>query len=331
MNRMITACAVLLLLTVCIQADTSGIRSDMSVTCKTCHSCDVPTGKDVCLKDCPRAGIITIDHSPEEGPDVLVMSKMSDKYGPVVFSHQAHARMSEMSGGCAVCHHYNRWSPIMGCNSCHETERKREDLSKPDLKAAFHRQCMECHRGWSHSTECGSCHSLKSGTQDAGQGKVMREAGKKAYPDVQEPKKLLFTTECDIGQTVTFYHNEHTGIFGLKCVECHKQETCVKCHDQGKNSDSVKKVRSGTKEPHGTCASCHEDDSCEKCHNKQETGPFDHDERAKFIMDKTHKEVSCEDCHADRKFSAKPSCGSCHDDKDTLVDTPGMRVSEELQ
>ena len=35
-----------------------------------------------------------IPSGPETGPDVLVMSKVSKEYGPVVFSHRLHAEMS---------------------------------------------------------------------------------------------------------------------------------------------------------------------------------------------------------------------------------------------
>ena len=57
-----------------------------------------------------------------------------------------------MGGGCENCHHYNTSGPILKCSSCHESSRKREDVSIPDLKGAYHRQCMDCHREWSHDT-----------------------------------------------------------------------------------------------------------------------------------------------------------------------------------
>ncbi len=136
-------------------------HSKLNLSCKTCHSCDVPTKSDPCLVICPREKITTVYQKPEQTPELITINQLSDRYGPVYFSHKIHAQMSIMSGGCENCHHHNTSGPILKCNSCHETSRKREDVSIPDLKGAYHRQCMDCHREWSHETGCNSCHTLK--------------------------------------------------------------------------------------------------------------------------------------------------------------------------
>ncbi len=84
---------------------------------------------------------------------------ISDLYDPVNFSHRAHAEMSGISGGCKMCHHYNPPGKIVNCEYCHEKERNRTDITKPDLKGAYHRQCIDCHKQWNKSTDCIQCHS----------------------------------------------------------------------------------------------------------------------------------------------------------------------------
>ena len=121
-------------------------HSLQNVTCKTCHTCDVPTKQNPCLVACPRNEMITVNQTAEQGPDVIKIDNLANKYQPVTFSHKIHAQMSEMSGGCANCHHYNTSGPILACSDCHSAERKREDISKPDLQAAFHRLCIDCHQ-----------------------------------------------------------------------------------------------------------------------------------------------------------------------------------------
>ena len=112
-------------------------HSKMNISCKTCHICDVPTKDDPCLILCPREKIATVYQKPEQTPELIVIIELKDRYGPVYFSHKIHAQMSIMSGGCENCHHFNTSGPILKCNSCHEVNRKREDVRLPDLKAAL--------------------------------------------------------------------------------------------------------------------------------------------------------------------------------------------------
>src|SRR5690606_4231445 len=146
-----------------------------NIQCSTCHTCDVPTKSDPCLILCPREKIVTVYQKPEETPELIVIDQISDRYGPVYFSHKIHAQMSDMGGGCEGCHHHNTSGPILKCNTCHETSRKREDESIPDLKGAYHRQCMDCHREWSHDTGCNSCHTLKKDLKNISKEKLQKK------------------------------------------------------------------------------------------------------------------------------------------------------------
>jgi hypothetical protein len=124
-------------------------HAQLNITCKTCHACEVPTKDDPCLIACPRLSMTKEFPSHEVEPIVIFISELEDRYTPVIFSHKVHAQMSEMTGGCLGCHHYNTLGPILSCNECHSKERKRDDVRVPDLKGAYHQQCLSCHRQWS--------------------------------------------------------------------------------------------------------------------------------------------------------------------------------------
>ena len=292
----------------------------MNLTCKTCHSCDVPTRKDPCLNRCPRSEMITVNQTPAQAPEIEVLSELSKKYMPVVFSHRIHAEMSEMSGGCVICHHYNTSGPIQPCKNCHEVNRKRDDISKPDLEAAYHRQCINCHREWSHSDNCTSCHALKNSSNVNITKVTIKKITGKTHPKLEAPVKLVFETNYQKGKIVTFYHEEHVKTFGISCESCHQQDNCSNCHDKNKatmiqniGKMPIKLVKSKA-EHHKPCFSCHQNDRCSLCHKDKESGPFNHLEVTGWALNKFHQNLSCEKCHGTSKKFVKLNneCTSCH-------------------
>ncbi|HEX7358842.1 MAG TPA: cytochrome c3 family protein [Ignavibacteriaceae bacterium] len=293
-------------------------HSKLNISCKTCHTCDVPTKSEPCLVLCPREKMVTVYQKPEQTPELIVMDQISDRYGPVYFSHRIHAQMSNMGGGCEGCHHFNTSGPILKCNNCHESTRKRENVSVPDLKGAYHRQCMDCHREWSHDTGCNSCHKLKKDLKDVKKDNVQKKYAGKQHPVVLEPTKLVYETKSDKGKFVTFYHNDHTKQFGLSCVSCHKQESCTKCHDV-KRTDKNKNLKVVTKktfeDQHKNCISCHsKTENCNKCHNDKIIEPFNHAKSTGWALNRYHFNLSCAKCHGTKLPYKKVDnkCSSCH-------------------
>jgi hypothetical protein len=291
------------------------------LTCKTCHSCEVPTRKDPCLNPCPRAQMVPADESPDLAPEVEVLKELSNRYMPVVFPHKLHAQMSEMSGGCKTCHHYNTTGLIQPCKNCHNAERKREDLSKPDLEAAYHRQCINCHREWSHENNCVSCHALKNSKQAVNLNSTIEKISGKSHPKIEEPKKIVFETNYNKGKFVTFYHDEHVNGFGVKCISCHKNENCTQCHDKGKttmnaiSSNGIPvKIHKSADQHHKPCFTCHQDDNCTSCHKNKETGPFNHQVTTGWALNRFHKNLACSNCHGSSGKYEKlnPTCTNCH-------------------
>jgi hypothetical protein len=291
--------------------------------CQVCHLCTNPTVENPCLRPCPRFSSLRLSHSPEDGPDTLILDKISVLYVPVVFAHQLHAEMSGMAGGCQVCHHHNPADEILLCEECHPVSATASDLRKPSLKGAYHRQCLACHREWSHSTNCAVCHALKSTPQQVVAETDSTDMMGADHPLIPEPEKIVYETDSEEGKIVTFYHGEHVNLFEFKCVDCHQTENCSKCHDMSEAHFSVftksqAKVNSEVeeKEPHQRCFSCHENSKCKLCHAKTEKGIFNHQVRSGWVLNRYHSKISCRSCHKQKTNFIKldSRCITCHQD-----------------
>ena len=285
------------------------------VKCKTCHITEYPTEKDPGLRECPRSNFISVYHSPKEGPEVVVINEMSDKYMGVVFSHRVHAEMSEMSIGCTGCHHYNTSGPVLNCRHCHEINRKRKDVSVPDLKAAYHRQCLTCHKQWSKENGCSKlCHAIK----DPDQKLNIETISGKSHPILTVPEKIIWETNSKVNKTVTFYHDEHVQLFKINCTNCHTQESCIKCHSDKTQVDFSNpiKIEKSLEEHHKPCYDCHYSNSCQKCHNDKELTPFNHARSTGWSLNGYHSALACAKCHGSNKPYGKlnKNCVSCHID-----------------
>ncbi len=282
--------------------------------CLACHTTEIPTKANPSLKKCPRSDMVTVHASADTGPDKIELQKITaspDRYEPVLFAHRIHARMSEMSGNCVLCHHYNPPGSVLACSECHaaETSSKNADLSKPGLKGAYHRQCINCHReSGLAATQCESCHSAKA------------DASKPALPppkmraelSARRPTRLVFDTSFDDGKVVTFYHNDHTDRFGLACTTCHSNERCAGCHKPtGSAAKQVARAVGG----HDRCSSCHSvDENCNRCHDKESRPAFSHARRARFDLGRFHSTLACAQCHKEKNDykGLSGNCATCH-------------------
>ena len=276
--------------------------------CKKCHDCAIPTKDNTCLKKCPRDLMSVVYHMPLSIPKVLIIDNFKSEpnhYPPVKFSHQAHAEMSSMSGSCQMCHHYNNAGTILGCKKCHEVERKRTDISKIDLKGAYHVQCMSCHRAWSNKVECVTCHNQPEKNSKT-------PAPKAVHPEMKRPVVKTYDTKYTRGKLVTFYHDEHTNTYGIECSNCHNNDGCIKCHNKEK---AAKDTNVPLSDKHKTCSRCHTvEENCNKCHSDQKKWPFNHQVRTGFTLNQFHIKLSCQKCHTEKgKFSKINSeCTTCH-------------------
>jgi len=288
-----------------------------ALNCKSCHSCEYPTHGNPCLLDCPRKNMISVYHSPKEGPEVVLINEMSENYSGVVFSHRLHAEMSEMTTGCEGCHHYNTTGPVLNCRSCHQNKRKRENVAIPDLKAAYHRQCLTCHKQWSYENGCNTqCHLQKGSDVDLKREQAIEKIKGRSHPLLPEPSKMIWETNYIEGKIVTFFHDEHYQVFKIKCINCHKNDNCIKCHEKKENVDFTKpvKIKKTFDDHHMPCVNCHDGNSCKKCHSESEMSPFNHGKSTGWALGNFHSSLNCADCHGNSMpyKSLDRNCISCH-------------------
>lgn len=294
--------------------------------CGACHACTTPTAQDPCLRKCAReVQLQAIEQTPsEKGPSVVILGELSELYLPVPFDHQGHAAMSEMAGGCAVCHHHTpEENKHPACKTCHEIGGSG-DIRKPGLKGAYHRQCISCHREWSGETSCSICHLPKTavGGSDSPRIPSPDDLIGQMHPPIPEPDSEIYITEREgyPPTKVLFRHKEHIHDYDLKCSDCHREDNCTRCHA---GTEHVQHVRT-LDEHHKPCFDCHKDDTCEKCHfeeGKHPPQPFDHAATG-FVLSRYHQSAGCRACHRSAPYVALDSnCNKCHEDwsADTFV------------
>ncbi len=294
------------------QAQTPTAREMSKMDCRTCHSCDNPTPDNKCLIVCPSISLSSHGadlHSLKEAPDSMLLDELVNLYQGVHFNHKNHARMSQMGGNCSTCHHYSPTSKIQPCKDCHGGEANPANLRQPGLKGAYHRQCLSCHREWSHDTKCVLCHIPVEG-----KGLTMSVSDSTdimgiSHPMITEPVKRIYHTQLTQGPIVTFKHKEHIVLFGLRCYDCHKKENCSFCHDLQKPAALAKSEA----EIHGVCNDCHLKDRCQKCHDNKERPAFTH-ESTGWALNRYHNKLDCQACHPTGKKISRMSndCAGCH-------------------
>lgn len=282
-----------------------------SMACGVCHVSNNPTEGAAELKTCPQPKAAA-PHSVSEGPDVVVIDRLSELYEPVLFLHRLHASMSDMGNGCAMCHHRNPPGPILPCRDCHGGPSNPVNLNQPGLKGAYHRQCLGCHREWTHQTDCVVCHAKRMPGRPLAPHSDPTDIMGRPHPHIQVPEVWTYETkEVDSGQVVVFHHKQHTESYGQKCVNCHRQESCSRCHDVKAHARRIRE------DPHQDCMRCHEKeltDNCAYCHTETPRKSFEHKSAPGLALVRYHKEVKCRQCHPGEGRFTTPerACASCH-------------------
>lgn len=292
-------------------AKSKGSMPASAIDCKDCHTCDVPTAKDMCLKQCPTLTMTHTksSHSLVEAPDSLLINELAEDYEAVHFNHKQHAGMAEMNDSCGVCHHYSPPGHIPPCKECHLAGGSESNLRQPGLKGAYHRQCLSCHREWSHDTKCVVCHLPSKSGMIKGNGDDPTDIVGRPHPVITTPAKKVYETPYKDGPVVTFQHKEHIDLFGFRCVDCHRQENCGYCHDIERPASTNK----SQEVVHAICNDCHKSDACAKCHDTKERPGFSHNQTG-WPLNPYHATLDCWACHpTGKKISTlNRMCASCH-------------------
>jgi hypothetical protein len=116
-------------------------------------------------------------------PDTVTLNSQSKMYKPFDFNHAKHIGLTkecsnchhhttgtlEQDPNCIRCHRNSSETKIVSCKGCHLTDPfsataiKGKDPKiyhndKPSLKAAMHRNCIDCHEKMKGPTGCQDCH-----------------------------------------------------------------------------------------------------------------------------------------------------------------------------
>ncbi|MFW5739553.1 MAG: sulfate respiration complex hexadecaheme cytochrome HmcA [Myxococcota bacterium] len=99
------------------------------------------------------------DYGPAKLPHRLIVERLDRIARNDGLAARFHGNVETL---CAGCHHH---SPVgmrpPKCASCHAADNE-EVRDRPGLKAAFHRQCIECHQQMDIKAGCTDCHAEAS-------------------------------------------------------------------------------------------------------------------------------------------------------------------------
>jgi hypothetical protein len=143
----------------------------------------------------------------ESGPKEITLDRLANLFDGVVFDHASHV---DIAGDCATCHHHttgdgpggercsrcHAQSPkndVVACRGCHvadpftaeQLEKQASDryqyhIDQPELKAAYHWNCLGCHEDAGGPTGCEDCHPRnKTGEQFYHSGEFAPKPGAK--------------------------------------------------------------------------------------------------------------------------------------------------------
>lgn len=262
---------------------------------------------------------------------------------------------------CQSCHSEMRWQDFrfdhgvtkfelkgkhkgVACKSCHPAQRYQGTpkdcyaCHKPDDKhqGKYGSKCQDCHGvgGWSSQR-----FDHDKDTDYPLKGRHAQVACVKCHQDQAEGgKRKKLETQCIACHRL---QDEHRGLYGEKCKDCHSVEdwgkptfnhdktdyplkgkhkdvACRDCHPGDLYKDKVK----------DDCYSCHrrhdvhreqQGKKCHECHNTsgwQEKVFFDHG-LTKFPLLGAHNGLTCEECHSSESFKdTKRACVACHKEGD---------------
>jgi len=99
------------------------------------------------------------DYGAARLPHRLIVEKLDQAARDSKLASRFHGQVETL---CAGCHHHTPLgSRPPKCQSCHAADNEPAG-DRPGLKAAFHRQCIECHQQMDIKAGCKDCHAEAS-------------------------------------------------------------------------------------------------------------------------------------------------------------------------
>jgi hypothetical protein len=163
-------------------------RQQDPLACQNCHQTEISSSAPPSNSALLAASVLearpamTATFDDELIPETVKIDSLTDKFEAVKLPHRkiVNALFNDIKDNklakyfhrekgtlCQGCHHN---SPAAKnpptCGSCHGRPFNEKDPFKPGLMAAYHQQCMECHREMGIqkpvATNCNACHREKS-------------------------------------------------------------------------------------------------------------------------------------------------------------------------
>jgi hypothetical protein len=278
------------------------------------------------------AGALGMKVRPKIEPDSILKAR----FGDVVWNHELHARMKDISN-CTTCHHTDKMGTTepQPCGDCHKLPDNADTIIVPEMfmdvekvkyegengppaMTALHGKCIGCHKAMSEGPEeCRDCHTQKFA---GAQGVVVWD-------------HTVHSRKIDM--------DSHPGFEG-NCVSCHHQDknasndgdyrACGTCHKPAIENEMV--IASGIKDhekfKHGECETCHtefnpEDQnvSCTECHKGLELmSGADTATIRPSLEQAVHGK--CNTCHNEEYDKVEKSmpvyCKDCHEPNPNIIE-----------
>jgi hypothetical protein len=148
-------------------------------SCPICHR-GTSEGKPIEVAPVPLV------FDKEKVPEKVTMKGLEKEFKPAEMPHQKITKkLTEISNNsslarffhvaktpddqtlCEGCHHYSREpaaKKFPGCRACHSRPFDPRQVGKPGIMAAYHQQCIGCHKVMGQkpkALECDKCHALR--------------------------------------------------------------------------------------------------------------------------------------------------------------------------
>jgi hypothetical protein len=165
-------------------------RQQGTTSCVNCHmvpksqiigTVDKDEEKKMAARTLNQRDAVNETYGDDDIPETVTIKALSNKYEAVKLPHRKMVRTMvaniknnqlanyfhfEKGTVCQGCHHNSPAAKTPPrCVSCHSKPFNAKDPFKPGLMAAYHRQCMECHKTMGIAkpvaTDCNACHQKK--------------------------------------------------------------------------------------------------------------------------------------------------------------------------
>jgi len=139
-----------------------GLKGAYHRQCMNCHreSGSGPLGCEACHEKRKTPGKPVQETGPVGVGEKISLGHVAKEYGPVLFNHKLHL---DMADSCQECHHHHgEVEKTPPCRECHNTRGSVAGEKKLGIMDAYHKQCLDCHRGKGGGPQkCEGCHGEK--------------------------------------------------------------------------------------------------------------------------------------------------------------------------